>query len=383
MASTESMLKIGFVLDDSLDKADGVQQYVLAVGGWLSKQGHDVHYLVGQTKRSDIGGIHSLSKNVNMRFNGNRMSIPLPASQKAIKKLLTEENFDVLHVQVPYSPWLAQRIIQAAGPRTAIIGTFHIVPHSFSVTAANRALAAWTRPSLKRFDTVVSVSSAAADFARKAFGLATEVVPNVVDYARFSRAKPFEKYRDDKITIVFLGRLVPRKGCMYLLEAVNKLLQERRNLPAFRLIVCGPGPLEKKLKTYTSEHHLAATVEFTGFIEELDKPRYLASADIAVFPSTGGESFGIVLIEAMAAGRAAVLGGDNVGYRSVLQPHAELLFPPKDITRFADKLAHYLRDKEARSEAAHWGKEYSKQFDVVVVGQELVRRYNEALRNKR
>jgi phosphatidylinositol alpha-mannosyltransferase len=378
MSNSES-LKIGFVLDDSLDKADGVQQYVLTVGAWLAAQGHDVHYLVGQTRRDDYANIHSLGKNVAVRFNHNRMSMPLPTSRSAIRELLQHEQFDVLHVQLPYSPWLAQRIIRAADSKTVIFGTFHVVPHTFAVRAASRLLAAWTRSSLKRFDQIVSVSTAAENFARKTFKLRTEVLPNVVDYARFAKAKALPQYAD-KLTVVFLGRLVPRKGCMLLLQAVSQLLQRPQGLPAFRVVICGMGPLEAKLKAYAKEHHLEATVEFTGFVAEEDKPHYLASADIAVFPSTGGESFGIVLIEAMAAGHAAVLAGDNVGYRSVLSEKTDLLFPPRSVEALASKLSNMLRDDGMREAAATWGKAHAKQFDVQVVGSQLADRYKEALR---
>jgi phosphatidylinositol alpha-mannosyltransferase len=374
-------MKIGFVFDDSLDKADGVQQYVLAVGEWLRGEGHEVHYLVGATKRSDLANVHSLSKNVAARFNGNRMSIPLPTSKKAIKALLEQENFDVLHVQMPYSPWLAQRVIAAAGPSTVIFGTFHIVPHSWLVRAASRFLASWTRPTLKRFDDIVSVSSAAQVFARRTFGLKTDVLPNVVDYHRFHSAKAFPTSQHDVLTVLFLGRLVPRKGCQTLLEAVDLLSKQMVDLPAFRVVVCGRGPLESKLKAYVQERQLASLVEFTGFVEEADKPRYLKSADIAVFPSTGGESFGIVLIEAMAAG-AVVLAGDNVGYRSVMSPQPDLLFTPNRPRQLADRLAYLLRQPAMRSEKMRWQDHYVQDFDVSVVGGQLVDRYKQALRQR-
>jgi len=259
-------LKIGFVLDDSLDKADGVQQYVLTLTAWLREQGHEVHYLVSTTKRDDIPNVHNLAKNINVRYNRNRLSIPLPSSRKAIRGLLERESFDVLHVQLPHSPWLAARVVNAAGSQTAIIGTFHIVPHTFSVRVASRLLAVWTRSSLKRFDHIVSVSTAAQAFARKTFGLNTTVLPNVIDYDRFATAKPFPQYHS-KLTVVFLGRLVPRKGCMTLLKAVELLTHRIKDLPAFRVVICGKGPLEAKLKTYIQEHHLASMVELTGFIE--------------------------------------------------------------------------------------------------------------------
>jgi phosphatidylinositol alpha-mannosyltransferase len=373
MASAKP-LKIGLVVDDTLDKPDGVQQYVLTVGAWLRAQGHDVHYLVGESARQDVANVHSLSRNVKVRFNRNHLSIPLPTSRRALRRFLAAEQFDVLHVQVPYSPWLAARVIAAADLRTAVIGTFHILPYSRTVAGGARLLAAWTRSSLRRFDTMLAVSPAAAEFARRSYGMESTVLPNVFDYARFQAAKPFPS---DKPTILFLGRLVARKGCLTLLQAIAQLPKDLD----FRVLICGRGPLEAKLRAYVSQHHLTQ-VEFAGFVDEADKPRYYATADISVFPSSGGESFGIVLIEAMASGRAAVLAGDNPGYRSVLGEKPELLFNPRKPAELAAKLEQYLTDEVARQAAAAWGKSACRQYDVERVGHELLKIYGEALRSR-
>src|ERR1700712_493953 len=97
-------MKVGFVIDDTLDKPDGVQQYVLTVGRWLAQNGHQVHYLCGETKRGDIPNVHSLTKNAHVRFNGNQLSVPKPANAAKIRQLLDTQQFDVLHIQMPYSP---------------------------------------------------------------------------------------------------------------------------------------------------------------------------------------------------------------------------------------------------------------------------------------
>src|SRR4029079_7527988 len=123
-------MKIGIVGDDTMDKPDGVEQYIMTIGPWFVAQGHEVHYLVGETHRTDFANLHSLAKNVKVRFNGNRLTIPLPANKRRIQKLLDKENFDVLYVQMPYSPALAGRIVAAAGPRTAVVGAFHILQHN-------------------------------------------------------------------------------------------------------------------------------------------------------------------------------------------------------------------------------------------------------------
>ncbi len=359
--SQNKSLKIGLVLDDGLDKPDGVQQYILAIGGWLQGQGHEVRYLVGQTSRTDIAGVHSMSRNIRMRFNGNRMSIPLPTSRSRLRKFLQKEKFDILHIQVPYSPFMGHQLIMTADPvRTAIVGTFHIAPSNKLVSVGNRGLGVWLYRSLKRFDAMLSVSPAAADFARQTFRVESTISPNVIDYGRFHAAKPLDRYAGSRVTILFLGRLVPRKGCLQLLKAVNGLAG-RQDLPDFRVVICGTGPLEQQLRNYVDGHKLGNIVEFAGFVSEADKPRYYAAADISVFPSNGGESFGIVLLEAMASGRAAILAGDNSGYRSVLSTRSELLFDPGNPDELAARLETYLKDEALRKDIQRWGADFTRQ----------------------
>ncbi len=372
--STVKSLKIGIVFDDSLDKPDGVQQYILGVGAWLTTQGHEVHYLVGQTERTDIANIHSLSRNFRVTFNGNQLSIPLPTGRRGLSRFLAAEQFDVLHVQMPYSPWLAARIIEVAPAGTTIIGTFHIVAYSRLVRSASRLLAIWTRRSLQGFSQIVSVSSAAASYARATYGIKTSVLPCVFSYERFATAKPLlPPPAKAKLRILFLGRLVERKGCRYLLEAIEVL--QAKGLTDFEVVICGKGPLLGKLQAFARSRQLPVT--FAGFISEADKPGYYASADIAVFPSTGGESFGIVLIEAMANGHSAVLAAANSGYASVMAPRPELLVPPADVAALAAGLEHLLTDAGARQTAAAWGQVYSRQFDKAVVGAELLKIYRQ------
>lgn len=374
-------MKIGFVLDDSLDKSDGVQQYILTLGTWFRSQGHDVHYLVGETERTDIPNVHSLSRNVRAKFNQNRMSTPLPASKSKIKKLLDEQDFDVLHVQLPYSPLLAARIIKTAGPKVAIVGTFHIIPFSKLESSAARLLGLMLKRNVKRFDAIYSVSEPAKIFAETVFGIRSSVVPNVVNLSHYKAASPYKRYQDGSITIVFLGRLVERKGCLYLLQAIEEL-HRQHHLDRIRLLICGKGPLREKLEQFVKRNHLGNIVHFVGYVDESAKAKYLASADIAVFPSTGGESFGIVLIEAMAAGSKVVLAGDNVGYSSVMQGSDHQLFDPLNMRQFAGRLLHFISSSRARQQTAKWQEQHVKQFDVRVVGQRLLDEYQTIIANK-
>ncbi len=378
----QKTLKIGFVLDDGLDSPDGVQQYILALGAWLNSEGHEVHYLVGQTSRVDIPHLHSLSRNIKVRFNGNRLgTIPLPTNRGKLKRLLNKEQFDVLHVQTPFSPFMGGRLVRSAGPGTVVIGTFHIAPGSPLVTIGNRLLGIWCRRTLKRFDHMLSVSKVAQQFALRTFRIRSDILPNVIDYNRFKNAKSLPKYTDDVRTILFLGRLVPRKGCELLIESLSLL--PKVGLPPYRVVICGHGPLKEKLAHRADALGVGDKVTFEGFVSESDKPRYFAAADLTVFPSSGGESFGIVLLEAMASGQSVVLGGSNPGYASVLESQPDLLFNPKDSHILATKMAHYLTHETERKRQAAWGKMYSQTYDVQTVGQQLVAFYTEALRKRR
>lgn len=369
-------LKIGIVFDDSLDSDDGVAQYVKRLGKWLSSEGHEVRYLVGQTKMKnwEKGRVYSLSRNIPVFFNGNRLSMPLPARQSRINEILQYENFDVIHVQMPFSPFMAKKVIDQAHKNSAILGTFHILPMSKTSFLGTKLLKLAYGSSLKKFNKFFSVSSSAAGFAKATLGIESTVMPNVVDVESFMVHNP-KRSHDKKI--VFLGRLVKRKGIFHLVKAFSKTLNA---MPEVKLIIAGDGPQRQKLEKLIRKLQIEKNVNMLGYIKEEEKPRLLASADIACFPAVGGESFGIVLIEAMAAGSRTVIGGDNPGYRTVLRPPA--LFNPKDIHQFSRLLKQLLEDDRLAASLHNFQQESIKQYDVNVVGEKLLREYSIAVDKK-
>ncbi len=374
-------LSIGFVLDDGLDKPDGVQQYILTLGVWLQRQGHAVHYLVGQTARTDIPNIHQMSRSARVRFNGNTMSNPFPAKHARVKEVLDHTQFDVLHVQVPYHPFMSARVIRAAGATTAIVGTFHILPMGRWQAWSTKLLGRYLRSSLRRFDAMLSVSEPAAQFARQTFGVESTVLSNVVDLARFRNDKPVRQPTPG-LQIVFLGRLVSRKGCGHLLQALVLLRTQNLVQQGITVHIAGDGPERVQLERFSADHRLSGIVKFHGFVSEAHKVSLLQTADIAVFPSLGGESFGIVLVEAMAAG-ALVLGGDNPGYRSVLQDFPVALFDPRDSQTLASKLASFINDNTMRREISQAQGQSAAQYDVAVVGRKLLQLYYDCITAKK
>ncbi len=365
-------LKIGLVLDDTLDTPDGVVQYVITVGRWLASQGHEVHYLVGETKvRDDVENIHSMARNIKVKFNKNRLSTPLPTSKKLIKAKLKALDLDVIHIQVPYSPFFGGRVVNLAAPKTKIIGTFHVAPANWVHHAATKVLGTFSHRTLKQFDQIIAVSKVAADFARKTYGVETIIIPNAINFKLLKRKPIINKTP----TIVFLGRLVERKGCQYLLKALVQLQKQYKG--KYKVIIGGRGPLMPKLEQYATDHKLK-NIKFLGFVAEDKKAQLLAEADIAVFPSIGGESFGISLIEPMIAGSRVVLGGNNPGYRGVLDNNEEVLFDPKDSVEFANRLQHFLQDKMAQKKVTKWAKELVKQYDIENVGPKIVAVYKKS-----
>jgi phosphatidylinositol alpha-mannosyltransferase len=372
-------LKIGFVFDDSLDSLDGVSQYVRRLGKWFSANGHSVSYLVGETKLQNWAGgkVYSLSRNVRVKFNGNYANIPLPAKSNHIKKVLKQEDFDVLHIQMPYSPFMAGKVINHANPKTAIVGTFHVAPTNSFVTIGTQILRLMCLGSLKHLDKIFSVSQTAADFAKKTFTLSTEISPNVIDMEEFTTSK---QINNKKIkNIVFLGRLVERKGSMELLKAFNVL---QKSHPDTKLLIAGAGHEERALKKYIKKNKLSQKVQLLGFISEETKPKLLSEADIACFPALGGESFGIVLIEAIAAGANVVLAGNNPGYSSVLGSLPECLFEPRDTEEFAKILAKFIEDKKLSTRIGDSQRKLLTAYDINIVGHQLIAAYQDIIAKK-
>lgn len=366
-------MKIGLVVDDGLDRLDGVQKYTVTIGEHFRSLGHEVHYLAGQTLRKDISNIHSLSKNLRVVFNGgNQLSIPLPASRRKLKNLLNKEMFDVIHVQTPYSPFMAGRIIKYAPKSTAIVGTFHILPYGFISFWGSWILGTMQRFTLRKFDTFFSVSIPAQEFANKTFGIESRVIPNPVDTAIY---KPTESQKPNKnLNIVYLGRLVKRKGCQQLLKAIYEITKNGQNEKELNVHILSDGALRPKLERYTQSHGLDEIVKFHGYTDESEKVKLLQKADIAVFPSISGESFGIVLVEAMAAGAGVVLAGDNPGYRSVINDD-DVLFNPRDITQLADMLEGFIND-DAYRHAKHTEQQHNlAKYDLESVGNEILKQY--------
>ena len=364
-------MKIGIAFDDSLDRPDGVQQHILTLGEWLENHGHKVYYLVGNSKPIVGKNIHSLARVINVKFNKNRLSIPLPVSKNKLRKLLNSLNLDLLHIQMPFSPFFVGRLINIYhGPTVA---TFHILPSGKLSIVGNKLLAKVQKNTIKKIDDIIAVSSPAGDYAAKTYKtIQPKIIPNSIFLDNLSKYSKKTKRRF--IEIRFLGRLVPRKGAMVLVKAVDLLHKNNPDLK-INLSVCGSGPMLKKISKYLKTNNLEKIIKMKGQIKESEKPEFLNDADIAVFPASGGESFGIVLIEAINFGSGVVIGGDNPGYRYVLNDE-KTLFSANSELELSKLLLLLINNPKLRQEINSKQNILIEKFNIDINGPKIIDVYN-------
>lgn len=376
-------LTIGFVFDDTLDALDGVQQHIITIGTELARRGHDVHYLVGETHHSPVPQTVSLARNVMVSFNGNRMRIPLPVRKREIRAVLARNTYDILHIQAPYSPLFGGRVLECAPQSTGVVATYHIAPIDRRARYGGRALGLVNAHSHRRVDEVIAVSQVAAQYAQFTSHTHGTIIANPVDVGKFAAAARSATRDAAHPHIVFLGRLVPRKGAQLLLDALD--YGERHGMfpmPGLHVTIAGDGPLMDDCVQRAAR--LRTPVQFVGTVDE-GKADLLASADVAVFPAIGGETFGIVLPEAIASGAGVTLAGDNPGYRWTMRGDEDALFSvgPDHARVLAERIERALTDApwarrlHAREEAL------LDRYNVQAVTDEVEQVYARAIADRR
>ena len=288
-----------------------------------------------------------------------------------VAAIVEKERFDVLHFHEPLMPALPMTMLKMS--KTTNVGTFHAFARSNIGYYYGRR---WLGPYLAYLHSGIAVSEPARDFLHQYFpDFSVRVIPNGIDVNAFKPGlTPIRHLRDDHVNILFVGRLEKRKGLGDLLRAYE-FMQAR--VPKSRLIVVGDGPLRSQVESYISRHRLPNVV-MAGYVPDTVLPRYYCSADIFCAPATGAESFGIVLLEALASG-LPVVATEVEGYMSVLEAGRDsLTVQPKGWAELGSALIILARDAELRRRMGAYGREKAGRFGWDVVAAQILEVYEEA-----
>ncbi len=374
-------MKIALVSPYDFAYPGGVVNHIISLGSYLAQMGHEVKFIAPASSPITTLGdrfIH-IGKPRAIPVSGSVARVTIsPRLSTRITEMLEKEKFDIVHLHEPLMPMLCTTVLRMS--RTANVGTFH----AFNGKGYNIAkpfgpilFKRW----FSKLDGHVAVSKPAKEFVSKYFQADYNVIPNGIDTRHFSpNVAPIDELCDGKLNILFVGRLEKRKGADYLLKAYE---QVKRDIPNSRLIIVGPGTkLRDKYEKQVKRRSLKDVV-FVGYTNYEELPRYYKTADVFCAPATGWESFGIVLLEAMAVGKPIVASNID-GYASILSHGTEgLLVTPKDEKSLAQALTSLLNDEKLRRKMGAKGILKAKEYDWKNVAQRVEALYSKVLSEPR
>ena len=349
-------MKIGLVTPYVYPLPGGVNEHVRFLYENLRLRGHDVRILTSShgLQRSSEGDVIRIGKGFSMPSNGSVGTITFsPRYVSQVQKVLDRERFDLLHFHEPFVPFLSPIVLRQS--TSVNVATFHAYGgFSPAYELGKRALRGYAG----RLHGRIAVSAAASHFVDRFFPGDYKVIPNGVDLGRFQRAVPIARWQDGTPNVLFVGRLEDRKGLPHLLKAFRLM---RKSGIECRLLVAGSGPQEREDRRYVMTRGLTNVV-FLGRVTDSEKSQLFKTADVFVSPATGRESFGIVLLEAMASGTPIVCS-DIHGYKGVVQRGRQaILVPPHDAKALAAGISELVADSALRAQMGAAGLARAEQF---------------------
>ena len=355
-----TQMKIALVSPYDFAYPGGVNNHISALVHQFTMMGHEVKAIAPASKPVPIFGDRFIPIGRPWPYpsSGSVARISLsPWLSCQVKTVLDRGKFDIIHLHEPLCPSLCTTVLRLS--TTANVGTFHAVD-SRGYTLWWPLTVMFLKRWFPRLDGKIAVSKSAMEFANKHFPGDYNIIPNGVDLEHFSAdASPIGEFSDGKINILFVGRLEKRKGLNYLLEAY---LRARREIPDSRLIIVGPGTRWSNKYEKQVRRNGLTDVVFGGYVSYDELPRYYKTADIVCSPATGRESFGIVLLEAMAVGKP-IVASNIEGYASVVTHGVEgLLVPPRDEQKLAQALVTLMVDKQLRQEMGARGRAKASEY---------------------
>jgi len=372
-------LKISLVSPYSMEETrGGVQEHIRQFANYLKSQGHKptiIAPLCEKSRKTEKEIIH-LGKAKPYSYKGTFAYISRqPVLPTTIGRLLKNHPQDIAHFHEPAISFPSMQLLWASHAYNFV--TFHAYNEpDWRFTLYTPLRFPYGRIITGR----IVVSEAAYKFANHYFPGKYKLIPNGINTRRFNSKNPkLEKFKDSKLNILFVGRLEERKGLKYLLAAYKNVRSQNANI---RLIVIGDGKSRKEYLSYVTKNKIE-DVHFEGRVSDELLPFYYTTADIYCSPATHGESFGIVLLEAMASG-TPVIAGANPGYKNLITDGKNgFLVDPSDTARFVNLLGKLIANEDLRKRFSVAGLAKAKQYDWQVVGKRIVDYYLACIKEKR
>lgn len=371
-------MKIGLVCPYNIERNGGVLEVVLALREELNKRDHRVKIITPNPRNPELKppkDVIFAGTSVDFRtlsFTSTTAQVSSTADTERIDAILAAEKFDILHFHEPWMPLLSRQLLQRS--KAVNIGTFHAkVSDALMSRAILKAVTPYLQSVLKYLHELTAVSDSGASYVAGMTDQPIAIIPNGIDLKKYhsARKKPDETQK----TILYIGRLERRKGTKYLLQAYSLLAQNNSDM---RLLIAGDGPDREKLELLAEDLRLP-NVNFLGFVSEELKQQLLREADLFCSPALFGESFGIVLLEAMASGTVSV-AGNNSGYVGLMEGTGALsIVNPEDTEEFARRLDLMLNQVEVRKLWQKWAKQYVQQFSYQNVVDQYEAFYEQSL----
>lgn len=363
-------MKVGIVCPYSLSWPGGVQNHVMSLTAHLRESGIDTRLIAPCDAQPPLTEVISVGSSVAVPANGSIARLALrPSSVLRLARILADEDFDLLHLHEPFQagPTILSLLM---AHRTPILATFHAAADELKQYEVLRPVLV---PLASRLTERAAVSEAAAQLAAKYFGGEYVLLPNGVEVARFARAEPWPR-PDERFVALFVGRLEPRKGCGVLLDAWSEV---RSRVDDAHLWIVGSGPEREVLERKAADLDLGG-VEFLGALGGPELASRFAAADVFCSPAIAGESFGIVLLEAMAAGTPVVASALD-GYASVASGGAALLTRIGDPNELASAIRDIANDDALAARLSLAGRERASEYSWNSLIGKVVETYEEVI----
>lgn len=349
-----------------LTRPGGVQRHVLDLSAALAEAGHPVTIIAPKAGATAGDGVslRTLGRSRSWGLHGTRFELTWasPAELREALAHIRTMGFDVAHFHTPWTPlmpWQLLRGLADTVPR--MVATFHDTPPpTLSGRVLRAAFSTMSRRLSARLQAMVGVSESSAAHLRPGVGCPLILLPPCIDL-RPCLALPAPDLERSAPTVLFVGRLEPRKGVLLLIEAFDRVRQRH---PEARLVICGDGEQRAPAEALSLQLRLGEAMRFTGQLDEAAKLRLYGEAMVFCAPSPYGESYGLVIAEAIAAG-LPVVAAANPGYRTVLQgAGAEGLVAPNDPVALAEGLQRVLSSPAMRRRLSAWGRAHATRSDV-------------------